>query len=62
VLRSVQSNRDKGDRMKLSTADEAKRKPKNVQGKTKKKSQKLNDPTLEGKDENKVGRVQEGTG
>jgi hypothetical protein len=48
--------------MKLSTADEAMRKPKNVQGKTKKELQKLNDPTLEGKDENKVGRVQEGTG
>jgi hypothetical protein len=33
-----------------------------VKGKTKKELRKLNDPTLEGKDENKVGRVQRKTG
>ena len=32
-----------------------------VKGKTKKELGKMNDPTLEGKDENKVGRVQRKT-
>jgi uncharacterized protein YjbJ (UPF0337 family) len=48
--------------MKSSTEDEVKGKFQEVNGKTKKELGKLNDPTLEGKDENKVGRVQRKTG
>jgi uncharacterized protein YjbJ (UPF0337 family) len=45
--------------MKASTNDEAKDQFHEVKGETNEKSRKLtNDPTLEGKDENKVGRVQ----
>jgi uncharacterized protein YjbJ (UPF0337 family) len=47
----------------LSThRDEVRDKFQEVKGRTKKKLRKLNDPTLEGKDENKVGRVQRKTG
>ena len=45
--------------MKSTTTHETKGKFRQVNGKTKKESKKLNDPTLEGKDESKVGRVQE---
>jgi uncharacterized protein YjbJ (UPF0337 family) len=48
--------------MKSSTADEVKGKFQEVKGKTKKELGKVNDPTLDGKDENKVGRVQRKTG
>jgi uncharacterized protein YjbJ (UPF0337 family) len=41
--------------MKSNTEDEVKGKPKEELGKV------MNDPTLEGKDENKVGRVQRKT-
>jgi uncharacterized protein YjbJ (UPF0337 family) len=45
--------------MKASTNDEVKGKFHEVKGETNEKLRKLmNDPTLEGKDENKVGRVQ----
>ena len=47
--------------MKSSTKDEVKDKFQEVKGKTKKQFGKMNDPTLEGKDENKVGRVQRKT-
>jgi hypothetical protein len=39
--------------MKVKTSEKIKRKPKERLGKS------MKDPTLEGKDENKVGRVQE---
>jgi uncharacterized protein YjbJ (UPF0337 family) len=46
--------------MKSSTKNEVKGKFYEVKGKTKQRRVKLmNDPTLEGKDENKVGRIQE---
>jgi uncharacterized protein YjbJ (UPF0337 family) len=48
--------------MKSSTADKVKGKFQEVKGKTKKGLGTMNDPTLEGKDENKVGRVQRKTG
>jgi uncharacterized protein YjbJ (UPF0337 family) len=48
--------------MKSSTKDEVKGKFQEVKGETKKELGKMNDPTLEGKDENKVGRVQRKTG
>ena len=49
--------------MKASTVDEVKREFREVKGEANKKSRKAtNDPTLEGKDENKVGRVQRKTG
>jgi uncharacterized protein YjbJ (UPF0337 family) len=48
--------------MKSSTKDEVKGKFQEVKGETKKGLEKINDPTLEGKDENKVGRVQRKTG
>ena len=45
--------------MKASTNDEVKGKFHEVKGETNEKLRKLmNEPTLEGKDENKVGRVQ----
>ena len=45
--------------MKASTNGEVNGKVHEVKGETKEKLRKLtNDPTLEGKDENKVGRVQ----
>jgi uncharacterized protein YjbJ (UPF0337 family) len=45
--------------MKASTNDEAKGQFHEVKGEANKKFRKpANDPTLEGKDENKVGRVQ----
>jgi uncharacterized protein YjbJ (UPF0337 family) len=45
--------------MKASTNDEVKGKFHEVKGESNEKLRKLtNDPTLEGKDENKVGRVQ----
>ena len=45
--------------MKASTVDEVKRKFREVKCEANKKSRKAtNDSTLEGKDENKVGRVQ----
>jgi uncharacterized protein YjbJ (UPF0337 family) len=45
--------------MKASTNDEVKGKFREVQGETNEKLRRpTNDPTLEGKDENKVGRVQ----
>jgi uncharacterized protein YjbJ (UPF0337 family) len=47
--------------MKANTNDEVKGKFHQVKGETKKELGKLNDPTLEGKDENKVGRVQRKT-
>ena len=47
--------------MKSSTKDEVKDKFQEVKGETKKELEKINDPTLEGKDENKVGRVQRKT-
>jgi hypothetical protein len=47
--------------MKSSTGDEVKGKFQEVKSKTKKELAKLNDPTLEGRDENKVGRVQRKT-
>jgi hypothetical protein len=47
--------------MRSSTEDEVKRKSQEVKGNTQKELRKLNDPTLEGKDENKVGRVQRKT-
>jgi uncharacterized protein YjbJ (UPF0337 family) len=51
---------EKGERMKSSTKNEVKGKFYEVKGKTKERWVKLmNDPTLEGKDENKVGRIQE---
>jgi uncharacterized protein YjbJ (UPF0337 family) len=51
---------EKGERMKSSTKHEVKGKFYEVKGKTKERWGKLmNDPTLEGKDENKVGRIQE---
>jgi uncharacterized protein YjbJ (UPF0337 family) len=43
--------------MKSSTKDEVKGTFQEVKGETKKELGKMNDPTLEGKDENKVGRV-----
>jgi uncharacterized protein YjbJ (UPF0337 family) len=45
-----------------SSSDEVKSTFQEVKGKTKKELRKLNDPTLEGKDENKVGRIQRKTG
>jgi uncharacterized protein YjbJ (UPF0337 family) len=48
--------------VKSSTEDEVKGKFQEVKDKAKKDLGKLNDPTLEGKDENKVGRVQRKTG
>jgi uncharacterized protein YjbJ (UPF0337 family) len=46
--------------MKSSTKHEVKGQPYEVKGKTKERWVKLmNDPTLEGRDENKVGRIQE---
>jgi uncharacterized protein YjbJ (UPF0337 family) len=48
--------------MKSSTEGEVKGKFQEVRGKTKRELGKLNDPTLDGKDENKVGRVQRKTG
>ena len=51
---------EQGERMKSSTKNEAKGKFYEVKGKTKERWGKLmNDPTLEGKDENTVGRIQE---
>ena len=45
--------------MKASTNDEVKGKFHEVKGESNEKLRKLtNDPTLEGKDENKVGRIQ----
>ena len=44
--------------MKSTTKHEAKGKSQTGHGKTKKELEKRNDPTLEGKDENKVGRIQ----
>jgi hypothetical protein len=48
--------------MKSSSGDEVKNTFQEVVGKTKKELRKLNDPTLQGKDENKVGRVQRKAG
>jgi uncharacterized protein YjbJ (UPF0337 family) len=48
--------------MKSSTEAEVKGKFQEVRGKTKKELGRLNDPTLDGKDENKVGRIQRKTG
>lgn len=45
--------------MKSSVANELKGKLQKVKGKSKAESGKLNDPTLEGKDESKIGRIQE---
>ena len=56
---AIQRGRNK---MKSSTEDDVKRKPREVKGKAKREIEKLNDPTLEGIDENRVGRVQEKTG
>ena len=51
---------EEGERMKASTKNEVKGKFYEVKGKTKERWGKLmNDPTLEGKDENTVGRIQE---
>jgi uncharacterized protein YjbJ (UPF0337 family) len=53
----------KENAMKSSTKDEVKGQLCEVKGKTKERWGKLmNDPTLEGKDENTVGRVQERIG
>jgi uncharacterized protein YjbJ (UPF0337 family) len=48
--------------LKSGTLDEAKRKLREVRGKSKKEPGKMDDPSLEGTDENKVGRIQEKTG
>jgi hypothetical protein len=49
--------------MKSRTKDEADGNFHKVKGKTEKRLRKpMKDPTLEGKDENKVGRIQEKTG
>jgi hypothetical protein len=44
--------------MKSSAGNEVKGKLQKVKGKSEMKSEKLNDPTLEGKDESKMGRIQ----
>jgi hypothetical protein len=48
--------------MKSSRGDELKNKLQAVNGKVNKELRRLNDPTLEGRDEHKVGRVQRKTG
>jgi uncharacterized protein YjbJ (UPF0337 family) len=49
--------------MKASTNNQPKGKPHDVRGETNEKLRKLtNDPTLEGKDENTVGRIQTNIG
>ena len=48
--------------MKSKTKDEVKGKFQEVRDHTKKELGKLKDPTLEGKDENKVGRFERKTG
>ena len=45
-----------------SNTPEKKGKLGEVKSKTKKELGKLNDPTLDGKDENKIGRIQRKTG
>jgi len=44
--------------MKSGGADNVKGKLQRVKGGSKTEAGKLNDPTLEGKDENKIGRIQ----
>jgi hypothetical protein len=44
--------------MRSSAADTAKIRAQKVKGETEKKSETLKDPTLEGKDETKIGRIQ----
>jgi hypothetical protein len=46
------------NRMRSGVANEGKSKLQKVKGKSKTASGKLKDPTLEGKDENKIGRIQ----
>jgi hypothetical protein len=44
--------------MKASVSNEVKSKLRQPKGKSKTKSAELNDPTLEGRDESKIGRIQ----
>jgi hypothetical protein len=48
--------------MRSSAANEVKGKPQKAMGKSKTESGMLNDPTLEGKDESKIGRIQNKSG
>jgi len=48
----------KENRMKPSATNEVKCKLQRLKRKSKAESGKLNDPTLEGKDERKIGRIQ----
>jgi hypothetical protein len=48
--------------MRSSAANEVRGKPQKAKGKSKTESGMLNDPTLEGKDESKIGRIQNKSG
>jgi len=46
------------NKMKSGAADKVKGKLQRVKGGSKTEAEKFNDPTLEGKDESKIGRIQ----